>query len=126
MKNLLEETIKILESNHKNKNDVMWIGNGEYVISWTDFEKIANIEYNNGYGAQEIASDLLVVGKDWWLERHEYDGAEGWDFKSLPQKDVKTKPFHYVKVDEKRGTSCGWATIQNLEDVLQKSERVTE
>lgn len=26
----------------------------------------------------------MVVGDDWWLERHEYDGSEWWEFKRLP------------------------------------------
>ena len=37
--------------------------------------------------------DLLIVGDDWWLERHEYDGAEWWEFKTLP-----CEPFEEKKV----------------------------
>lgn len=114
--NLLQETIEILKINGKEPKDVEWVGNDIYTISWKEFEKIADIEYDSGYGAQEIASDLLVVGKGFWLERSEYDGSEGWDFKSFPQKNKLSKPFHYVKVDENRGTSIGWETIMRLEN----------
>jgi hypothetical protein len=27
---------------------------------------------------------LEIVGDDWWLERHEYDGAEWWEYKTKP------------------------------------------
>lgn len=96
MTNLLEETKEILKEYDKITSEVEWVGNGEYVISWEDFEKIADVEYNSGYGSQEIAGDLLVVGDTWWLERDEYDGSEDWAFKTLPNKNKKTKPFSCV------------------------------
>ena len=54
-------------------------------MSWDSFKNaFEKIEYDCGYGHQEVAEDLVVVGNGWWLERSEYDGAEGWDFKSMP------------------------------------------
>jgi len=78
MVNLLEETLEKLKECGFRESDVSWVGSkdGEYAISWEEFKKIADIEYDNGYGTPEIAIDLVVVGKDWWLERHEYDGSE--------------------------------------------------
>ena len=29
-------------------------------------------DYDSGLGGQEIAKGFLIVGEDWWLERHEY------------------------------------------------------
>ena len=87
MINLKEETIEILKHWGKTVDDVMWVGSmdGKYALSWLEFEKIADkIEYDNGYGGQEIYEHLVVVGNDWWLERYEYDGAERWDLKSHP------------------------------------------
>ena len=49
-----------------------------------DFIEHANFEYNDGYGIEEINTDLILVGKDFWLERHEYDGSEWWEYKSMP------------------------------------------
>ena len=89
MINLLEETEEILELNNKSYKDVLWVGNAESCISWQDFVKIANFEYDDGFGSQKIAEDLLVVGDNWWLERHEYDGSEWWEYKELPEKPVK-------------------------------------
>ena len=57
---------------------------GEYKSSWEDFKSKADFEYDNGYGWIEIPSDLIIVGKDFWLERREYDGAEWWEFVTAP------------------------------------------
>ncbi len=95
MANLLEETIEILEENDKTFDDVIGVCGNEFQISIEDFKLLANREYDDGYGSQEVASDLVVVGKDFWLERHEYDGSEWWEYKSnfnlseLPFKKVR-------------------------------------
>jgi hypothetical protein len=99
--NLLEETLEALKENGKSEEDVRWVGCKIYcglpkwftyyfegVKSWEEFKKEAkDVWYDRGYGAQEIADGLVVVGDDWWLERHEYDGAECWKFKTLPNKE---------------------------------------
>ena len=82
--NLLRETIRELKDNKKKEKDVLWVGNKDIYITWNEFKKIADIEYDAGYGGQEVATDLLIVGKDFWLERQEYDGSEWWGFKELP------------------------------------------
>ena len=92
--NLLEETLESLKENNKNPSDVNWVGSESFGwFTWNEFEKIAiNIEYNNGYGTMIIAEDLVVVGDNWWLERHGEDtGVECWVFKTLPQKPKKHK-----------------------------------
>lgn len=85
--NLINETIEILAKNGKQTKDVLWVGAVGYAsFSWEHFVMIADINYNSGFGGQEIAEDLVVCGDNWWLERHEYDGSEWWEFKSLPIK----------------------------------------
>ena len=91
MINFLIETKEILKDNNKLCKDVLWVGNTESCISWENFVKIANFEYDSRSGNEEISTDLLVVGKNWWLERHEYDGSEWWEYKELPKKPVKNK-----------------------------------
>ena len=102
--NLLEETIECLNENGKQTSDVLWVGRNftkgygenrehiEYRSTWDDFCLKANFRYDAGYGGNEIPMDLIVVGKDFWLERHEYDGSEWWEFKTLPvePKEVRT------------------------------------
>ena len=82
--NFLEETeTKILASGH-NINDVMFIGtdDGEFRIPWWKFVEIANFEYDSGYGANEIPTNLIVYFKDnTYMFRWEYDGSEWWEYK---------------------------------------------
>lgn len=99
--NLLKETIKCLHDNDKTEVDVLWVGRNyydykikEYVCyknTWEDFCLKANFEYDGGYGSTEIPMDLIVVGKDFWLERHEYDGSEWWEFKAMPIEPKETR-----------------------------------
>ena len=86
MENLLEETKEKLAVCHKTPKDVLWVGSsdGSEAITWEEFEKMADFDYDDGYGAAEIRMDLVVVGKDWWLERYEYDGSE-WVYKEQPK-----------------------------------------
>lgn len=87
MGNLLRETIEELNKHNKTLDDVLWIGSNEFniLVDKEEFKKRANQYYDDGYGSAQIATDLVVVGKDWWLERHEYDGSEWWEFKQLPK-----------------------------------------
>lgn len=98
--NLYEETYEMLSYHNKDWGDVEFISIGkDYVprhsgevpeffsISVEDFvEYSKNVDYYSGYGSAEINSSLKIVGDDWWLERHEYDGAEGWAYKEKPRK----------------------------------------
>ena len=87
--NLLKETEKILNRHKLSSSDVLWVGSNDLYTTWDNFAEVANVEYDSGYGGQEVMSDLIIVGKDWWLERHEYDGSEWWEFKRLPEKPNK-------------------------------------
>ena len=84
--NLLNETRDILLSNNKTFDDVIFIGDRTTHTKMTvkDFLEHANVEYNGGYGIEEINTELILVGKDFWLERGTYDGSEWWEYKSMP------------------------------------------
>lgn len=85
--NLFAETLEKLKENGKTFNDVLWCGSYECSMTPEEFKKIAELtEYDEGYGGQEVANDLIVVGADFWLERHEYDGSEWWEYKEYPVK----------------------------------------
>lgn len=88
--NLKDETLEILNEYDKTWDDVEWIGSvsRNLTIDKNQFLILADREYNNGYGGNEVSLDLVVVGKDFWLERHEYDGSEWWEFKQIPEKPV--------------------------------------
>lgn len=89
--NLKNETIEVLKENGKTKDDIVWIGNEEFRIPNNAFWMLANRNYDNGYGGPEVAGDLLIVGQNWWLERHEYDGSEWWEYKELPKMPKEEK-----------------------------------
>ncbi len=100
--NLLEETLDDLSRNGKKPEDVLWVGSydGEYAMTWDDFAAIANFDYWDGYGDQEVVMDLAVVGRDWWLDRYECEGVEGWRFQTVPTRKKNAKPFEHVRVND--------------------------
>lgn len=76
--NFLKETkIAIKDSGHKIK-DVMFIGSsdGKLRLDFNAFAKIANFNYDEGFGSQEIAKDLIIYFNDeTYIVRGEYDGS---------------------------------------------------
>lgn len=95
--NLLNETIEFLKKNGLTPNDVLWVGSKDLKTDWDNFANVADIDYDGGFGGQEIAQDLLIVGSDWWMERGEYDGSEWWEFKRKPQEPQSKKGLRSVK-----------------------------
>lgn len=102
MVNLHTQTIEILEKHNHTFENVVWIGtlDGNQIIPKDEWEKLLNVDYNDGYGANEIYSKLAVVGKDFWLERHEYDGSEWWEYKTLPALKQSPKKMESVMQDD--------------------------
>lgn len=91
--NLLSETLDVMNENGKkpeNVVEVMWLDNPNESVytgcSWEDFAEAARtIDYNNGFGTQEVEESLVVLfDDDSWLERFEYDGSERWNYKKCP------------------------------------------
>lgn len=89
--NLLEETNFVLKKHKKTFDNVIWVGTKDFEIPFVQFEQLANRDYDNGWGAQRVAEDLLVVGDTFWLERNEYDGSEWWEYKVFPQRPEAVK-----------------------------------
>lgn len=84
--NLLAETLTDLKARGHGPEDVshvQWEGGW---CRWPQFAAAAaRVSYNPGYGAQFVKASLKVVGAGgWWLERHEYDGSEWWEYKAVP------------------------------------------
>jgi hypothetical protein len=112
MRNLLEETKGVLEGNGLTFEDVEWIGSESHgYIDIDTFIKFADIEYDAGFGGQKIAQDLVIVGKNWWLERGEYDGSEWWAYKTLPKKPESKIDISQLSV------SGGWGGWRSLKDI---------
>ena len=88
--NLLEDTVNVLKRHGKTFNDVLWIGTKSNFVNIGKFIELAKeTNFDSGYGSQEIATDLLIVGDNWWLERGEYDGSEWWDYKEMPEMPIE-------------------------------------
>lgn len=64
--NLKDETLEILNEYGKTWDDVEWIGSvsRNLTIDKNQFLILADREYDNGYGGNEVSLDLVVVGKD--------------------------------------------------------------
>ena len=111
--NLLEETIEILNDNGKTIEDIEWIGTSKHFVDKEKALKLFDCYYNNGYGAQKVATNLLVVGKDWWLERREYDGSEWWEFNKMLE-----KPKEELEIISVIGGM--WDTLEELQEKLKE------
>lgn len=86
MINFLEETREALNEHGKTFDDVIFVGD-IYInerMSVEDFILDADFEYDNGYGYECINTNLILVGKDFWLERQTCDGEEWWEYKTVP------------------------------------------
>lgn len=125
MKNLLKETLDVLEQINKKETDVKWVGTKTHKTTWEDFKKIADVVYDDGFGSAEVAQDLLVVGKNWWLERGEYDGSEWWDYKEFPKEPTKIIKLRALTVDQaiELGCpiSCGWESLLRINGLSNNS-----
>ena len=91
MSNLYRETLECLRENGKKEEDILWIGTSVTLVleGWRGMAELFGFEYDDGYGGTEINEGLMVVGDSWWLERHEYDGSEWWEYKEYPKMPCK-------------------------------------
>lgn len=111
MTNLWEETIGKLAVHDKNFDDVMYIQGSDFGITKENFEKVAKkSRYHSGFGAAEVVEDLVIVGDDWWLERHEYDGSEWWEYKEKPKQISEIKEVSHL-------AGGMWSKLAELNDI---------
>ena len=113
--NLWQETMRALKSNDKTFDDIIAICGDTFQISKEDFIRLANTEYDAGFGAQEVATDLKLIGFDFWLERFEYDGAENWVFKQMPDyQNLPTRNISALTIHQTNISFIGWGTLEDL------------
>lgn len=55
----------------------------------------------------------MIVGDDWWLERHEYHGGENWVFITKPEKPAIEKPIKRLAILE-GDPEIGWKSLAVL------------
>lgn len=111
MSNLWEETIEFLKENDKTFKDVLFIQGEDFKLTKENFEIVAKkTNYDSGFGAQRVATDLVLVGDGWWIERAEYDGSEWWEFKTIPTDKDKVEHIHHL-------ANGMWDTLKELNEV---------
>jgi hypothetical protein len=85
--NLWDETLATLDYFRRRPNEILWVGGKTWSCSFVEFSRFASeVNYDSGFGLHRIASDLVIVGEDWWLERAEYDGSEWWRYCIKPER----------------------------------------
>ena len=113
--NLLQETIEAITKSGHAIEDVAFIGSedAQHRCTWEEFERMADTEYDNGFGGAEVATDLIVRfndGRRMW--RGEYDGSEWWEYDPIDERDYTQpgKPIHKL-------VGGLWTNLSELNDV---------
>lgn len=119
--NLWVETIETLRINGKEWKDVLKVGTKEGYISKELFEKLAKeTDYYDGFGACEIAEDLIIEGKGFRMIRGEYDGSEWWKYIRLDFiiGNKKLKDIKVLSIDKSNevfdNNYVGWQSLKEL------------
>lgn len=95
--NFKKETLDFLHNHGKSIHDVHVIIDGTRCPFDYFIDLAKDINYDNGYGIPCINSNVYIIGDDWWMSRHEYDGSEWWKFNKKPM---------YKNDDYKELTPC--------------------
>ena len=92
MQNLLLETLNALAYKGYRLKDIEWLGCSEFEIPLDHFIELANREYDDGYGKEEVCPDLVISLKDGsWFERRACAGSEWWEYQSCVRRPQKVK-----------------------------------
>ena len=126
--NLWSETIETLKINEKDWKDVLKIGTEKGYIKKELFKKLAKeTNYDNGYGAVEIAEDLIIEGKGFRMIRGEYDGSEWWDYILLENfiGNEELKDIRVLSVENSNkilgNNYIGWKSLKMLNENNNKN-----
>ena len=110
MQNLYIETMEKLRIHNKSFKDIVAIQGYDFAIDVDDFFAIAkDTDYDDDFGTVRIATDLVIIGEDWWMERVEYDGAENWTFRQRPEIRTEVR-----EVSSLGGDNHSWPILQEF------------
>lgn len=93
MFSIYKSIIGCLEAHGKSIEDIEWIGSDSFTIPIENFCKLSKSipERNRD---DDVPYDLLLVGKDFWIERFSDDCGHGsWEFKRFPEKPSLEYPI---------------------------------
>lgn len=114
---LLDETLEDIAQSGHVPDDIVFIGSlySGHRCNWDQYKKLAACEYNSSYGAQIVATDLVIYFSDGTcMARGEYDGAEWWQYcrKFTEPAEVKEISSLFVKPHQ-----IGWKTLEAINGV---------
>lgn len=120
MRNLYEETMEYLEGCGYTECDIKAVFGDDYQIPIENFLEVAKkTNYNQGYGAPEVADDLIILMKDGaYLKRRDYDGSEWWELQGrVPVLPEETRTVKYLSVHD---GLIGWESLASLNKDLHE------
>ena len=114
MANLLQETLEAIKASGHTSDQIVFIGSQRsgHSCSWAEFEALADVEYNAGFGSSQVAIDLIIVfsdGQKMW--RGEYDGSEWWEYGTPFVPPRESKPILSLMAPESR---VGWCSLAEI------------
>lgn len=115
MKNLLQETREAITKSGHSPDDVVFIGSEQsgHACTWGEFTNLADRDYDSGFGAAQVATDLVVVfrdGQKMW--RGEHDGSEWWEYGTPFVAPAEPKPIRRIIGDL-------WPSLAELNDGVE-------
>lgn len=121
--NLLAETLAAITASGHTHADIVFIGSlaSGHRCTWHEFIKLADFEYDDGFGAPEIATDLTIVfadGQTMW--RHDYDGSERWDYSPPATIPAVSHPIRTLG-----GPGVMWESLEELNATASQPDAVT-
>lgn len=115
--NLLQETKEAIEDSGHTEADIIFIGSEKsgHQCTWDEFCVLADVEYDAGYGAAQVAQDLIIVFSDGQrLWRGERDGAEWWNYSTKFKRPDASFPIKRLVVE---GTDfVGWVDLGQINE----------
>ena len=118
--NLLKETTEDIEKSGHKIEDVVFIGSEEtgHECTWDQFVLMANREYDSGFGAAQVAQDLVIVFSDGaTMTRGEYDGSEWWQYSTPFKRPEEAHPI----VTLFAGDRVGWVDLGEVNAVPESA-----
>ena len=115
--NLLKETIEAIKDSGHSPDDIVFIGSERtgHECTWEQFQRLADVDYDDGFGAQKVASDLIVVFRDGHkMDRHEYDGSECWNVMAPFKRPAQSLPITRLIVTAEQVGWCSLAECNTL------------
>ena len=109
--NLLEETIQDIEESGHEIEDIVFIGSEKtgHRCDWDQFVILADRDYSRGFGAAEVAQDLIIVFSDRnTMTRGEYDGSEWWQYSKPFSEPEESRPINSLFIIKNQ---IGWKDL---------------